>query len=160
MEHPSDGLTINELFQDHDGLTYNDFIVLPGYIHFPSDHVSLTSKLTKKITIQTPFVSSPMDTVSESKMASKNKKILSKKSFFSVVVAMALNGGIGIIHHNCSIDYQVGEVRRVKRYEQGFITDPLVLSPTHTVADIYAIKKLHGFSGNNFSNFLLISFDF
>ncbi|CAF0929928.1 unnamed protein product [Rotaria sp. Silwood1] len=127
----SDGLTVKELFQNNDGLTYNDFIILPGYINFSSDNVSLTAKLTKNITIKTPFVSSPMDTVSESTMA----------------IAMALNGGIGIIHHNCSIDYQVNEVRRVKRYEQGFISDPLVLSPTHTVADIYAIKKLHGFSG-------------
>ena len=68
---PSDGLTTEELFQNHDGLTYNDFIILPGYIHFPSDHVSLTSKLTKQLRIRTPFVSSPMDTVTESKMASK-----------------------------------------------------------------------------------------
>ncbi|CAF3709520.1 unnamed protein product [Rotaria socialis] len=130
-ENLSDGLSIKELFQNNDGLTYNDFIILPGYINFSSDNVALTAKLTKKITIKTPFVSSPMDTVSESTMA----------------VAMALNGGIGIIHHNCSVEYQANEVRRVKRYEQGFISDPLVLSPTNTVAEIYAIKKLHGFSG-------------
>lgn len=72
-ENLSDGLAIKELFQNHDGLTYNDFIVLPGYIDFSSDNVSLTSKLTKAITIQTPFVSSPMDTVSESNMASELK---------------------------------------------------------------------------------------
>ncbi|CAF1111558.1 unnamed protein product [Rotaria sordida] len=127
----SDGLTIKQLFENHDGLTYNDFIILPGFINFPSENVSLQSKLTKSITIQTPFISTPMDTVTESAMA----------------IAIALNGGIGIIHHNCSIDYQVSEVRRVKRYEQGFITDPLTLGPNNTVADVYAIKKLHGFSG-------------
>jgi hypothetical protein len=76
-KNTSDGLTIKELFQNNDGLTYNDFIVLPGYIDFASDNVSLTSKLTKNITIKTPFVSSPMDTVSESTMASKiNMKML------------------------------------------------------------------------------------
>ncbi|CAF1033798.1 unnamed protein product [Rotaria sordida] len=127
----SDGLTIKQLFENNDGLTYNDFIILPGFINFPSENVSLQSKLTKSITIQTPFISTPMDTVTESAMA----------------IAIALNGGIGIIHHNCSIDYQVSEVRRVKRYEQGFITDPLTLGPNNTVADVYAIKKLHGFSG-------------
>ena len=74
----SDGLTTEELFRNHDGLTYNDFIILPGYIHFPSDNVSLTSKLTKKIHIRTPFISSPMDTVTESKMAS----MIDRFSFF------------------------------------------------------------------------------
>jgi IMP dehydrogenase len=107
-----------------------------------------------------------MDTVSESKMASTTKtKFLFRKTkfcfFFSILVAMALNGGIGIIHHNCSIDYQVSEIRRVKRYEQGFITDPLILSPTNTVADIYAIKNSHGFSGKKkFEKFILFYFVF
>ena len=64
-----------------------------------------------------------------------------------VLVAMALNGGIGIIHHNCSIDYQVNQVKLVKRYKQGFISHPRVLAPTNTVADIYDIKRSCGFSG-------------
>lgn len=149
----NDGLTIDELFQNHDGFTYNDFIILPGYISFASDTVSLTSKLTRKLTIKTPFISSPMDTVTESRMASMlTENVLSIRqqniiNIFHILVAMALNGGIGIIHHNCPIDYQTGEVRRVKRYEQGFITDPLILSPKNTVADVYAVKEAHGFSG-------------
>jgi IMP dehydrogenase len=69
----SDGLTLKELFEKSDGLTYNDFIIFPGFINFSSDNVSLQSKLTKSITIQTPFVSSPMDTVTESTMASTRK---------------------------------------------------------------------------------------
>lgn len=70
---PSDGLTLSELFAKNDGLTYNDFIILPGFINFPSDDVSLQSRLTKSITIKTPFVSTPMDTVTESTMASTKK---------------------------------------------------------------------------------------
>ena len=69
----SDGLTLQNLFEKNDGLTYNDFIILPGFINFPSDQVSLQSKLTKTITIKTPFISTPMDTVTESSMASKKK---------------------------------------------------------------------------------------
>lgn len=84
-ENMSDGLTVKQLFQHHDGLTYNDFIILPGFINFSSDQVSLESKLTRKISIKTPFVSSPMDTVTESTMASKKKKqqdYLEKTKFY------------------------------------------------------------------------------
>ncbi|CAH2004167.1 unnamed protein product [Acanthoscelides obtectus] len=126
-----DGLTAKELINKGSGLTYNDFIILPGYIDFPADSVNLTSQLTKKITLKAPLVSSPMDTVTEAEMA----------------IAMALCGGIGIIHHNCLPAYQANEVSKVKKYKHGFIHNPLVLSPKHTVSDILKVKKQHGFCG-------------
>jgi IMP dehydrogenase len=106
-------------------------VQLPGHIYFSPADVSTSTKITKNIRLRTPFVSSPMDTVSES----------------AVAVSMALMGGIGIIHYNCSIEEQVSMVRTVKRFKNGFITDPVVMGLDATVADIRAIKDQKGFSG-------------
>lgn len=126
-----DGLSGEELFGLNKGLAYNDFIILPGYIDFVPDEVNLESRLTRNIKIKRPLISSPMDTVTESSMA----------------IALALLGGIGIIHYNNTIEEQVNEVRKVKRFENGFISDPIVLSPEHTISDIDRIKEKYGFSG-------------
>jgi IMP dehydrogenase len=128
---PEDGQTGAQLFGSHAGLTYNDFLMLPGFIDFTADQVDLTSPLTKKLTLKTPFVSSPMDSVTESTMA----------------IAMALMGGIGIIHHNCDVELQTNEVRKVKKYKQGFIMDPVCMSPENTLNDLLNLKKKSGFSG-------------
>lgn len=127
-----DGLDVKTLIDSANfgGLTYNDFLVLPGLINFPSSAVKLESKLTKKISLKSPFVSSPMDTVTEENMA----------------IHMSLLGGIGIIHHNCSAEEQAEMVRKVKKFENGFINDPIVVSPEITVGELKALKKQVGFS--------------
>jgi IMP dehydrogenase/GMP reductase len=103
-------------------------LTIPG---FPASEVSLDTPVTKRITLKTPFVSSPMDTVTEHNMA----------------IHIALLGGLGIIHHNCSIDEQAEMVRKVKRFENGFILDPVVISPKTTVAEAKALKEKWGFGG-------------
>jgi len=113
------------------GLTYDDYVLLPGYVNCALQKISLETKLTRDLPIKMPLVSSPMDTVTESQMATN----------------MALLGGIGIIHCNNSIAEQVEEVRKTKRFENGFIMDPVVLSPDDRISDVDEIKEKHGFSG-------------
>lgn len=128
-----DGLSMSELVDSrtNGGLTYNDFIVLPGFIDFPASKVSLQTKISRNVTLNTPFISSPMDTVTETEMA----------------IAMALLGGIGVIHNNVSAEEQAAMVRKVKKYENGFITEPLCLSDKETVGDVLEIKQRLGFGG-------------
>ena len=104
---------------------------MPGHIDFGLNDVDISTKLTKNLSLRLPFVSSPMDTVTEAKMA----------------IHMSLMGGIGIIHSNFPMAEQAAEVLKVKKFKNGFITDPVCLSPQHTVEDVLRIKSTLGYSG-------------
>ena len=102
-----------------EGITFDDVLLVPQYSEITQNMTDLTTHLTKKIVLNIPMMSAAMDTVTESKMA----------------IAMARQGGIGIIHKNMSIEAQADEVDKVKRSENGVITDPFFLSPEHTLQD-------------------------
>jgi IMP dehydrogenase len=129
----ADGYATRTIFESGNPVayTYDDLILMPGYIDFPVDDVSLTSRVSRNVRLHVPLVSSPMDTVTEAAMA----------------IGMALQGGIGIVHYNNSVEEQAKEVRTVKRYENGFITEPMCLAPSATIRDLFARKEAAGFSG-------------
>jgi IMP dehydrogenase len=113
------------------GLTFDDILLVPNYSEVLPKNVITKTKLTKNITLNIPFMSAAMDTVTESKMA----------------IAIAEQGGIGIIHKNLSIADQAQEVERVKRYESGRIINPITIPSTATVGDVFAIQKKYHFGG-------------
>ncbi|XP_057948881.1 inosine-5'-monophosphate dehydrogenase-like isoform X2 [Malania oleifera] len=115
-----DGFSADRLFNQGYSYTYDDVIFLPHYIDFPTDSVQLATKLTRSINLSIPCVASPMDTVTESSMA----------------VAMAVLGGIGIIHSNNSPSDQAALVCSAKSRRIPFISDPIIMSPSDSIASV------------------------
>jgi IMP dehydrogenase len=114
-----------------EGITFDDVLLVPGYSEVIPNQVSLKTHLTKKIELNIPMMSAGMDTVTEHRMA----------------IAMARQGGIGIIHKNMTIMQQAEEVDKVKRSENGVITDPFYLSPDHTLEDANNLMAKFRISG-------------
>ena len=114
-----------------EGITFDDVLLVPSYSEVIPNEVSLKTHLTKKIELNIPMMSAGMDTVTEHRMA----------------IAMARQGGIGIIHKNMTIEQQADEVDKVKRSENGVITDPFYLSPEHTLADANDLMAKFRISG-------------
>lgn len=114
-----------------EGFTFDDVLLVPQYSEVTPNMIDLTTYLTKKIKLNIPMMSASMDTVTEHRMA----------------IAMARQGGIGIIHKNMSIDTQADEVDKVKRSENGVITDPFSLNPEHTLLDAENLMRKFRISG-------------
>ena len=114
-----------------EGITFDDVLLVPSYSEVIPNQVDLSTYLTKGIKLNIPMMSAGMDTVTEHRMA----------------IAMARQGGIGIIHKNMSIEQQAEEVDKVKRSENGVITDPFYLSPEHTLADANELMAKFRISG-------------
>ena len=112
-------------------LTFDDVLLVPAYSAILPKDTSLHTRLTRNISLAIPLVSAAMDTVTEGRLA----------------IAMAQEGGIGIIHKNLTAKEQAREVTKVKRFEAGVVRDPITIPPTTTVRDVIALSKQHGISG-------------
>ncbi len=120
-----------ELFDRYEALTFDDVVIIPGYSDVLPDTADTSATFADDIVLQVPIVSAAMDKVTEARMA----------------IAMAREGGIGVIHRNLSIADQAAEVQKVKRSQSGMITDPVTLPPTATLADAEALMSRFKFSG-------------
>ena len=116
---------------DQEALTFDDVLLLPGYSEVVATDVSLQTRLTRDITLNLPLVSAAMDTVTEARLA----------------IAMAQEGGIGIIHKSMSIEEQAAEVHRVKKYESGVVKDPITIQQSATIAELIELTSANGISG-------------
>ena len=112
-------------------LTFDDVLLVPAFSEVLPKDTSLATRLTRNIALNLPLVSAAMDTVTESRLA----------------IAIAQEGGIGIVHKNLTPQQQAAEVSRVKRYESGVLRDPVVITPTHTVREVMALSEQLGISG-------------
>src|SRR5437879_4756293 len=113
------------------GITFDDVLLEPAFSDVLPREVDVRTRLTRSIRLNVPIVSSPMDTVTESDLA----------------IALAQEGGIGIIHKNMSIPEQTREVDKVKRSENGIITDPITLPPDETVGSARRLMEQHTITG-------------
>jgi len=114
-----------------EALTFDDVLLVPAFSEIVPTQVSTQTQLTRSITLNTPLLSSAMDTVTESRMA----------------IAMAQQGGIGIVHRNLSIEAQAGEIDKVKRSESGMIVDPVTIGPDHLISDALDVMRRYRISG-------------
>lgn len=116
---------------EQEALTFDDVLLVPAHSTVLPRDVCLKTQLTRGIKLNIPLLSSAMDTVTEARLA----------------IALAQEGGIGIIHKNMTVSQQACEVMKVKKFESGVISDPVTVSPSATIRDVLALAKLHGFSG-------------
>ncbi|RDI59885.1 IMP dehydrogenase [Microvirga subterranea] len=114
-----------------EGLTFDDVLLRPGRSEVLPGDVDIATRITRSITLNLPIIASAMDTVTEARMA----------------IAMAQNGGLGVIHRNLEPEQQAEQVRLVKRYESGMVMNPITIHPDETLADALAMMKHNGISG-------------